>query len=169
MTTSESASRLASLLIRNIGDVELEHMQRPPLYDSQGARLSEGTAARKLGASVDILAPGMRGCPYHLHHTQEEMFVVLEGEGTLRVAGELLPIRTGDVIFIPSGPEYPHQIINSSEAPLKYMSISTMERPEVCEYPDSGKFLVKGSQQGCDTLRVIGRSEQSLDYWDGEP
>jgi uncharacterized cupin superfamily protein len=94
---------------------------------------------------VDILAPGTRGCPYHLHHAQEEMFVVLEGEGTLRVAGERLPIRTGDVVFIPAGPQYPHQIINTSDAPLRYLSISTMEQPEGCEYPDSGKFLVQAS------------------------
>jgi mannose-6-phosphate isomerase class I len=31
-----------------------------------------------------------------------EMFVVLEGSGTLRVAGELLPLKKGDVVFIPS-------------------------------------------------------------------
>jgi uncharacterized cupin superfamily protein len=43
--------------------------------------------------SIDILAPGMRGCPYHLHHAEEEAFVVLEGRGTLRVAGELLELR----------------------------------------------------------------------------
>lgn len=43
----------------------------------------------------------------------------------------MLPVRAGDVIFIPAGPEYPHQIINTSEAPLKYLSISTMEAPEI--------------------------------------
>lgn len=73
------------------------------------------------------------------------MFVVLEGSGTLRAAAEMLPIKAGDVIFIPTGPEYPHQIINTSEAPLKYLSISTMEEPEICEYPDSGKFMAEGS------------------------
>jgi uncharacterized cupin superfamily protein len=142
---SERAEQLAAALIRNFNGVPLQRMVREPLYDTQGARLARGTAAQKLGASFDILAPGKRGCPYHLHHAQEEMFVILEGNGTLRVAGEMLPIRAGDTIFIPAGPDYPHQIINSSDAPLKFLSISTMEVPEICEYPDSGKYLAEGS------------------------
>ena len=166
---TEQALALAAKLIRHVNDVALERLLREPLYDSQGARLARGTAARKLGASFDIVAPGKRGCPYHLHHAQEEMFVVLEGSGTLRVAGELLAIKAGDVIFIPPGPEYPHQILNTSEQPLKYLSISTMEQPEICEYPDSGKFLAEGSLDRSTPFDVIDRRGQSLDYWDGEP
>ncbi len=97
------------------------------------------------------------------------MFVVLEGKGTLRIADEMLPLKAGDVVFIPAGPEYPHQIINTSEAPLKYLSISTMEAPEICEYPDSGKFLAEGSLDRSEPFEVIARKGQSLNYWDGEP
>jgi uncharacterized cupin superfamily protein len=166
---SDRARELASLLIRNIEEVPLTDLRREPHYDGKGARLARGTAARKLGASFDILAPGKRGCPYHLHHAQEEMFIVLEGSGTLRVAGEMLPLRAGDVVFIPAGPEYPHQIINTSDAPLKYYSISTMETPEICEYPDSGKYLAEGSLASGAPFEVIDRRGPGLDYWDGEP
>src|SRR5450755_3896455 len=138
MTTR--AEELQRRLVRNIDAVELRREHRAPLYDTRCGGVSDGTAAQKLGAGFDILAPGMRSCPYHFHHAQEEMFVVLEGEGTLRVAGEMLPVRSGDVVFIPPGPEYPHQFINTSTAPMKYLSISTQERPEICQYPDSGKY-----------------------------
>jgi uncharacterized cupin superfamily protein len=124
---STRALELAALLIRNVNEVPMERETREPLYDSRIARLARGAAARKLGASLYILEPGKRGCPYHLHHGQEEMFVIIEGAGMLRVAGEHLPIKGGDVVFIPCGPEYPHQIINSSDAPLKYLAISTKE------------------------------------------
>ena len=92
------------------------------------------------------------------------MFVILAGAGTLRVAGEMLPVRAGDVVIIPPGPEYPHQFINTSGAVMKYLSISTQERPEVCVYPDSGKVgaFAKG-------MRVMNRLDANLDYWDGEP
>src|SRR5260221_9536272 len=103
---SNRASDLASALIRNINEVPLTRLLREPLYDGQGARLARGTAAQKLGASFDILAPGKRGCPYHLHHAQEEMFFILAGQGTLRVAEQLLPFKPADVIFIPARPEY---------------------------------------------------------------
>ena len=63
--------------------------------------------ARDLGAGYDILLPGKTGCPFHCHYGEEEMFILLAGEGTLRVADERIAIRAGDVIDIPPGPEYP--------------------------------------------------------------
>jgi uncharacterized cupin superfamily protein len=163
-----TAQTLHNLLIRNLEDVAKQHKVRDPHYDSHRARLSEGSAAQKLGATIDIVAPGKRICPYHLHHAQEEMFIVLEGSGTLRVAGEMLPLKQGDVIFIPPGPEYPHQIINTSDKPLKYLSISTQEDPEIYEYPDSGKFMAEGSLRSERPFEVIQRLEPPLDYWEGE-
>lgn len=165
---SSRATELAALLIRNFDGLPLEPFSRPPRYGARSCRLATGTAASKLGASIDILEPGKCGCPYHLHHAQEEMFIILEGQGTLRVSDERLPVKAGDVIFIPAGPEYPHQIINTSQAPLKYLSISTMETPEVCEYPDSGKFLAKSGADAAD-FREVGRLGQDIDYWEGEP
>lgn len=167
---NDKVKELAGQLIRNFNDVGLDAEVRPPLYETLCARLATGTAAQKLGASIDIVAPGKRSCPYHFHYAQEEMFVILEGEGTLRVADEMLPIRAGDIIFIPPGPQYPHQIINSSAAPLKYLSISTRDDPEVVEYPDSGKYqaMVRGAGPSRAFIG-IQRKENSLDYWDSEP
>lgn len=162
-------SQLAARLIRNFNEVPLQHERRDPLYESHAARLGTDTAAQKLGASVDIVAPGKRSCPYHFHYAQEEMFVILDGQGTLRVAGEMLPIRSGDVIFIPPGPEYPHQLINTSDAPLKYLSISTRETPEVCEYPDSGKYQAMVTINGSRAFAAVQRPDATLDYWEGEP
>jgi uncharacterized cupin superfamily protein len=164
---------LRETLIRNYDDVALETSDRAPLYD--GSRSAgvigprQGLPGRKIGCGVDIVPPGKRACPYHFHYAQEEVFIVLAGQGTLRVAGEMLPIRAGDVISIPPGPEYPHQIINTSDAPLKYLSLSTLEFPEVCEYPDSGKYLAYTRTDGPLLQRGrMHRSDTDLDYWDGE-
>lgn len=157
-------AELRQALIRNFNDVPRERVLRPPLYDTESASLSAGTVAKKLGAGFDILAPGQIGCPYHFHHAQEEMFVILQGEGTLRVAGEQVPIRAGDTIFIPAGADYPHHIVNTSDAPLHYLSISTQERPEVCEYPDSGKVGIF-----TPGLRFLQKRDAGLDYWADEP
>lgn len=162
--TTERAAELRGRLIRNWNEVEMRRFERAPLYDSRGGALSDGTAARKLGGAIDILAPGMRSCPYHFHHAQEELFIVVEGEGSLRVAGELVPVKAGDVVFIPPGSEYPHQFVNTSSAPMKYLSFSTQEEPEICEYPDSGRY-------GAFTEGFSARQRlaANLDYWDGEP
>ena len=104
----DASERLRQLLIRNFDEIEKTREQREPLYDTVCARLAVGTAAQKLGISIDVVAPGKRGCPYHFHHAQEEAFVILEGAGTLRVAGEMLALKAGDTVFIPPGPAYPH-------------------------------------------------------------
>lgn len=166
---SNGAEALRALLIRNFDEAPRTREQRVPLYDSQCARLATGTAAQALGISIDIVAPGMRSCPYHCHLAQEEAFVVLEGEGTLRVAGEMLALRAGDTVFIPPGRAYPHQIINTSDSPLKYLSISTREQPEVVFYPDSDKYLVHARDGSAEGFGRMHRSQDDLDYWDGEP
>jgi len=76
------------------------------------------------------------------------------------------------VVFVPPGPDYPHQIINTSAAPLKYISISTRESPEVVEYPDSGKYLAMATGTFDGEAKVFDRmhrEKDDLDYWDGEP
>ena len=155
---------LRARLVRNVDEVKLERLDRAPLYDTRSGGVSAGTAATKLGAGFDILAPGKQSCPYHYHLAQEEMFVILEGEGTLRVAGERVPIRAGDVIFIPPGAEYPHHILNTGTQPMKYLSISTQEKPEICYYPDSDKLGAFAPGH-----RVLQRRPDALDYWDREP
>lgn len=164
MADSLTAEELRQRLVRNIADVALERQQREPLYDTRCASVTNRDLAKKIGAGYDELEPGKRGCPYHYHLAQEEMFVILEGEGTLRVGGQMLPVRQGDVVVIPPGPEYPHQFINTSDRLLKYLSISTLERPEICVYPDSNK--VAAWHFG---LEAMQRDGTQLDYWDGEP
>ncbi len=46
---------------------------------------------------------------------------------------------------------------------LKYLAVSTMEAPDVCEYPDSGKLAVWGS-----ALRYVAPLGQETGYQDGE-
>lgn len=166
---TEKSRALADKLIRNFHSVTTEPFSRPPHYETVFASLSEGTAAQRLGVGIDIIAPGKRANPYHFHYAQEEMFIVLEGSGTLRVAGEMLPIKSGDVIIIPPGPDYPHHILNTSDAPLKFLSISTREATDICEYPDSSKYAAIARKENGPRFHVIQRAENSLDYWDGEP
>jgi uncharacterized cupin superfamily protein len=163
-----SPADLATRLIRNFNEVQLRSSALEPRYECSHARLTEGMAAKKLAASVNVVPPGKRACPYHLHHAQEEMFVILAGEGTLRVAGEMLPVKAGDVIVIPPGRDYPHQLINTSSQVLKYLAIGTTEEPEICEYPDSGKYLAEAGVATENPFGVIGRASVNVDYWEGE-
>jgi uncharacterized cupin superfamily protein len=161
---TDKAAELREKLIRNPRDAALVRERRDPLYETRCVRLSTGTAAHKLGGGFDVVPPGKRSCPYHFHHNQEELFIVLRGRGALRVDGEMLAIEAGDVIFIPPGREFAHQIVNDSDAPLEYLSFSTQEIVDVIEYPDSRKLLARAPG-----VRHSARADGAVDYWEGEP
>jgi uncharacterized cupin superfamily protein len=120
--------------------------------------------AQKLGYGVTVVPPGKRAFQFHNHRVNEEAFFILEGEGEVRIGSETFKIKQGDFIaHPPGGPETAHQIINTSDKELKYLSISTKLSPEIADYPDSKKFGILA-----DDFRYLGRAEQSLGYWDGE-
>jgi uncharacterized cupin superfamily protein len=59
-------------------------------------------------------------------------------------------------------------VINTGKTDLKYLALSTMERNEVCEYPDSNKIGIFIGDRNSPELRTMFRAEQRVDYWDRE-
>lgn len=137
-------------------------------YGGRIGPIAPRVGAQKLGYNLTVIAPGKAAFPKHSHRVNEEMFFILEGTGELRIGDAVHAVRAGDVIACPpGGPDTAHQLFNSGSNELRFLAVSTMEYPEVCEYPDSGKYLVR-TGFSADDLNVIGRSADSLDYWDGE-
>lgn len=153
----------------NLDELELISHENGPFQGQYGV-ISERIGARELGYSLTICPPGKSVCPFHNHHVNEEMFLILEGEGILRFGDEKHPVRKHDVIACPpGGRDVAHQLINTGTTDLKYLSLSTMDRHEVCEYPDSNKIGVRiGEATEKPVLRSLFRAEQSVDYWDRE-
>jgi uncharacterized cupin superfamily protein len=151
---------------------ELSRMMGNPLpeerFGGRMAALAPQLGARKLGFNVTVIAPGKRAFPFHSHRANEEMFFILEGNGELRFGADTYPVRPGDVIGCPpGGPEVAHQIVNTGTTELKFLAVSTMQQPEVCHYPDSGKFAVLQGG-GPEGFRYVGREQESHEYWEGE-
>lgn len=140
------------------------------IYTSKRALFSAAIGARQLGYNLTVVPPGKVQCPFHVHRAEEEMFLILEGEGELRFGDKRYPIRKHDVIACPAGgPEVAHQIINTGKTDLRYLALSTLADVEVCEYPDSGKVGVSAGRRGGKGLRKLFRAEASVDYYDREP
>jgi uncharacterized cupin superfamily protein len=143
-------------------------------YDIRWGEIASRIGARKLGYNLTVVAPGKRNCPYHSHRVAEEMFFILEGNGELRYGDSRQPLRAGDIVACPpGGPETAHQIINTGDVELRYLAVGTNDTPDICEYPDSGKYLVfddnlRDAEGQPRKFRVLGRETASLDYWDGE-
>ena len=157
----------------NIDDVDLIDFGHGDAFAAKLGRIGGLIGARQLGCMLTVVEPGKRAFPFHVHHANEEMFFILAGKGEYRFGDKKHKIGAGDVLAAPAGgPEVAHQIVNTGGETMKYLAFSTKIQPEVVEYPDSGKFAV--SSQSTDgspmtaRIRYIGRSETSLDYWDGE-
>jgi uncharacterized cupin superfamily protein len=157
--------------IVNPKSLDLDHWTKGSFFESRDASFGALLGLKDLGIGYGEVPPGKSGCPFHNHHVEEELFIILEGEGTYRFGSERHSVGPGDILGAPAGgPETAHHLINTGTVPLKYLSISTMAATEICEYPDSGKFLAKTRDpDGGRRFRFIGRAESTVDYWDGEP
>lgn len=153
----------------NLEEVAFTDIEENGRYTSRRAQFSAGIGARKLGYNLNELPPGKAQCPFHSHRAEEEMFLILEGEGELRYGAERYRIRAHDVIACPTGDATTaHQIINTGTATLRYLALSTLSDVEVCEYPDSDKTGVFASEAAGAGLRRMFRSEASVEYYDRE-
>jgi uncharacterized cupin superfamily protein len=153
----------------NLDDVEFDDVETNGYYTSKRARFSASIGARKLGYNLTELPPGKAQCPFHSHRAEEEMFLILEGEGELRFGDQRYPIRKHDVIACPTGgASVAHQIINTGATPMRYLSLSNVEEVDVCEYPDSNKIGVFADAPKGDGLRGLHRTSSAVDYYDGE-
>ena len=167
--TSNGQTAMTRPPIANLADVPLETRGNGQGFVADVGAIGPLIGAQKLGCSLVVVPAGKKAWPYHLQYANEEMFVILEGEGTLRHDGERYPIRAGDVIASPVGK--PHQILNTSDAELRYLAISTMIEPDIAEYPDSGKrLMLAGSPPGRRPypLYVVVPNDAAADYWQGE-
>jgi uncharacterized cupin superfamily protein len=143
-------------------------------FEASTARIGGRIGARTLGYNITVVPPGKSAYPFHAHRINEEMFFVLQGQGEVRIGSQTHPIRIGDFIACPAGgPETAHQIRNTGTEDLQYLAVSTLQSPEIAEYPDSGKFGVYASFPGgaggqSEPFYFMGRKDLLVDYWDGE-
>jgi uncharacterized cupin superfamily protein len=128
--------------------------------------------ATRTGLNWAALPASEEGAPPHCHSAEEELFVILDGEGVLELWGrpdptkplqtepaETYPIRRGHVISRPAGTRISHSL-RAGPAGLTYLAYGTREPNDIAWYPRSNKVFFRG-------LGVIGRLDL-LDYHDGE-
>ena len=125
----------------NLDEVEFDDVEENGRYTSRRALFSDRIGAVKLGYNLVELPPGKVQCPFHNHHGEEEMFLILEGEGELRYGDARYPLRRHDVIACPvGGPETAHQIVNTGTVARDFTVTIT--------YPAGTDLSIRGSWNG---------------------
>ena len=72
---------------------------------------------------VDSVSPPNSGPPRHIHHAEDEVFVILTGEVELWINGETSYAGPGDTAFIPRGTEHTFRAIG--DKPCRHLVILT--------------------------------------------
>ena len=128
-------------------------------HSGSARMLGAAAGSRKTGLNIISLDPHSSGSPLHCHSAEEEIFVVLSGEGLCILGEQEIPFRRGDVIARPPGTRVAHGF-KAGENGLTYLAYGTREPNDIAYYPRSKKVFLRG-------VGLIGRIE-AVDYWDGE-
>jgi uncharacterized cupin superfamily protein len=142
--------------IVNIRDVEPQEMIRPRI---QRTRRNLGTAVGSVTTGLQHVevVPGMLSAPLHCHSMEEEIFVILGGDGLLLLDDEEIAMRPGHVVSCRPDTGVSHSF-RGGKGGLTYLAYGPRVPGDACFYPTSNKVAIGG---------VVFRVEP-LDYWDGE-
>ncbi|QND54645.1 cupin domain-containing protein (plasmid) [Phyllobacterium sp. 628] len=106
--------------IVNLADLNLRQLKTGKRFEVGLGEIGRLLGLDGLGAILHVVPAGKTAWPFHRHHGCDELFLVLEGQGEVRMGERRLPIRAGDCIGAPDGGDA-HQIINTSDAELRYI------------------------------------------------
>lgn len=155
------AERPAWIVARD--DVEPVAVRGGPT-DMLRADLATPGGSQRSGLRHVTVAPGRCTHPLHCHTREEELFVVLDGDGVLELLGPggtaEHPVRRGSVVARPAGTGVSHRF-RAGDRGLTLLAYGQRDSGDVVFYPTSGKLRIRGA--GGVTFRV-----EQLDYWDGE-
>ncbi|MGH7797660.1 MAG: cupin domain-containing protein [Candidatus Binatia bacterium] len=154
-----------------LSDVPVEKIDAPEgsAFGGQRQRVGAPIGARKLGYSFSMFhREGGVSLSHPYRH--EEMIYIIGGERILRFGSEEIALTAGTVIACPPGDEHPHQVINTAPAELRYLVVSTMEYPDLSEYPDSNKVGAYSSPAVGPNVgfRALYVKDKNANYYDGE-
>lgn len=149
--------------IYKTSEMEFKEIRSPVSHFSWKAstRLGKLSGSKYLHFDLKSLLPGKFSYPYHFHRNAEELFLILEGEATLRTPEGYTRITQGDLIFFAEGPSGTHQLYNHGDKPCVYLDLCTKANVDVCEYPDSGKINILPAMD-------IFEEETRVSYYKGE-
>lgn len=142
---------------------------RPPGFASKRARIGQTLGTKHVGLSEFDVPPGEAAYPYHWHHADEELVIVLDGQPTLRTPEGERQLEPGEVVHFPTGPDGAHQLRNDTEQPVRFLSVSNKGHIDIPVYPDSGRIGIAERTPRGDGLTLFFPRDAAVDYWHNEP
>lgn len=149
--------------VANISSIPREYMDDPEFETKlKTVMVGKAVGSEKLYVNMDYVKPGAASAKYHSHTRQEEFFLILAGQGLLRMDGEERAVGPGDVVAKPAGKRIAHQFINTGSEILQILDVGTVEPGDVVEYPEENTVLLKDS-------RLVFSTGDALQEWTSDP
>ena len=145
--------------IVNVKDCELEEWVPGGDFGITTGYIAKHAGAELTGLNMDIVHPGKLNTVPHCHSAEEELFVVLEGDGSVQLGDEEHPVRAGHVVSRPAGTGVAHSFRGGKDG-MRLLVYGTKDPNDICFYPRSKKVYFRG-------IGLVTRLEE-LDYLDGE-
>jgi uncharacterized cupin superfamily protein len=121
----------------------LADLDTGPLEGAEVRTAADAAGAVKAGLVHVSLSAGLSGAPAHCHALEEELFIVLEGTGTLRLGDDEHPLRAGDVVARPPATGVAHSLKAGSDG-MTYLVYGTRVPGDSVYYPQTGKVRLRG-------------------------
>jgi len=110
----------------------------------QMADVGRTVGSKTVGLVIQTVRPGCFSSRRHKHVFQEEILIVMAGEGTLHHGDERVAVSAGEcVCYLPTDPEA-HNFENTGTADLVVWAFGNRFPYEVAIYPDQGLAFVEG-------------------------
>jgi uncharacterized cupin superfamily protein len=161
------ASGLRIGAVPNLNDPDFNDVRDHPGYRARRAKMGFQGGAVKTGLSYWEVDPGEAAYPYHMHLTEEEIVVVLEGTPSLRTPDGWRELSQGEVIVFAVGQEGAHQIVNKTEQTIRFLSFSNSGAPEIVVQLDAGKVGAFERPVDGGGMSLWFREDDAVEYFEG--
>lgn len=149
--------------ISNIDNIPGEFIYDPEFQSNLKTKLiGDAIGCEKIYVNIDYVKPGSVSVKYHSHSKQEEFYLIMSGNGILRIDGKEIPIEKGDVISAPAGKDSGHQFINNSDEILQILDVGTREKDDIITYPDENVVYIKDR-------KLVFNTDDHIRDWTSEP
>jgi uncharacterized cupin superfamily protein len=142
--------------ILHLDDAKTEHRLRGGT-DMRVRNLGPQLGAVKTNLRHLVLAPGSESYPPHCHSAEEELFVVLEGDGVVLLGDEEHPVRAGSIVSRPAGTGVAHGFRAGGRG-MTLLAYGQRNPSDIAFYPRARVVSVRG-------IGVKFRVDENADSW----
>lgn len=164
--------------------VDVGRLPEGPLWEAATERLPELVAryltpmagSGRVFISVREVAAGSASARLHSHTAADEYYLIVKGEGTLRMGRHRSPVSAGTLIAKPTGPALASHILADQGEPVTVLDLEVYAdarlwggTPELISYPDHHEAIAVGP--GWENLIPVDSTQRTDDlfahYFDG--